>query len=538
MSLSNIFAFPSLQLLPNQCFPRTVLEKQEPHSIAPKGVKVIGPTPDNSSVKVTRPVWYFLTLGIPILIETLSLFFDGVIHREKTGDAVRFRFKYKYLPTSRVNQVTRFQQYNEIAYSILNGGELKKALQLMEKSKGEYEKALEDGDSDQAKISQEKFNSLIALLEKNKNEKLSRKDMTDKDWKELDLIDYEVAKDYFSELAEVFNSTWFKNLEFGKEMTERFRVDYHEAAVAESLSLSLAYIEGLDGKIFSLPVFDKETNSYRSVEYKIKEAHLGDALPCYIFESEDPQASPWFVVRGTQYNKDRAGSFESIVADAIDHKCIARHIINKALVHRPLVKEGDVFVQKDSLSDIFERWRKQNKQVILAGHSLGGTLVNNLAVDFPDTIKAVYAFCAAGVSRVTGERWKQLPQSSQDKIINFDFEGDVVPSGGHCLIGRHLAIQALLGAEQPNGVYLSHVRSHLNRDFQIQKVDILKENTKFARVFCEKIRVIAGHCLRFLLSIFGNKYLPDWWKNRSIYKLQAKMQRTILSKLRAMPIAE
>jgi hypothetical protein len=521
--------FSSLASVANSFEPlyQAAKESEQSESNLFKNIKVLSPLQIPSLKNpIPRPFWYYLTLGIPVLIEMFSVFCDGIVHRENTGEGLELRFRYKFLPKSQINQISRFHKYNELASSLLNGLEVDKAMEMSNQITLNIAKFESDSVSHQAEL--EKHRSIIALLEKNKNLSISRKNINEKDWKTLDLIDYEVAKDYFFNLVDIFNSIWFKNLNFSREIIKRFNVDYHEALIAEGLSMVVAYIEGLGGKTLSLPCVDKQTGIYRSVPYAIKEFFLGDALPCYIFESNDPQAAPWFIIRGTQLHKDRSASLESILADSIDYEGIASKIVNKSLVNRPIALENTDLTQKESLSDIFHHWHKENKHVILTGHSLGGTLANTIAIDFPDTLKTMYAFGAAGVAYKTGLKYQQLSDKLYNKMINFDFEGDLIPSGGHCLIGRHLSVKAVYKAERPIGFYESHVRNHLNRDFQVQLVDILKENNKAARFFCEKIRVIAGWCLRCLLSIFGRKYLPDWWKKRKIYKLQAKQQRIVI----------
>lgn len=489
-------------------------------------VRVLSSQQKNSTA---RPYWHYLTLGIPILIEKVSLFFHEAMHREIMGEAVQFSFGYKHLPKSCVNQIDLFHRYSEEVSSVLNSSQLNKAAEMVQQMNESLAKARFDNES-QRLAELKKYQSIVTLINKNKNPKLSKKSINARDWKTLDMIDYEIAKDHFSNLADIFNTDWFKNLGFSQEMMYRFKIDYQEALVAESLSLALAYTEGLEGKTLALPYLDKQTGIYRSVAYTIKEFILGDALPCYIFESLEQEASPWFVIRGTRWSRKRVAGFESILTDTIDYKGISRKVVNKSLVYRPLKKEENGFVQKESLSDIFNRWRKENKKVILTGHSLGGTLANIVAIDFPDTFKVAYAFGAAGVSQKTDFRYQRIREKVHDKLINFDFEGDIIPSGGHCLIGRHLSIKAIRGANQPSiGVYDLHMRSHLNQDFQMQHIDITKENNKFARVFFEKIRAFAGCCLRGLLYVFGRKYLPDWWKNRKVYKQQANIQRSINS---------
>ena len=174
---------------------------------------------------------------------------------------------------------------------------------------------------------------------------------------------------------------------------------------------------------------------------------------------------------------------------------------------------------------------KKKKSVILAGHSLGGTFVNNIAIEFPDSFKTAYAFSAAGVSKLANRRYQLLLPEQRANIINFDFEGDPIPSGGCCMIGRHFAIKAVSTIEPAHGFYETHVRSHLNRDFYMQEVDISKENSKFSRILCEGVRACIGRCLHFLLYACGKQYLPDWWNNRKIYKQRADLQRSLFREL-------
>lgn len=502
------------------------VEQSKKLEVSHNNIRVFTPQQKKS---IVRPYWHYLTLGIPILIEKVSLFCYEAVHREIMGEAVQFNFKYKFLPKAYVNQINLFHKYNEDVSSVLNSSQLHKATKMAQQLSDSLANTANTSIDNESKLDdQKKYQSIVTLINNNKNPKLSKKSMNARDWKTLDMIDYEIAKDHFSNLSDIFNTDWFKNLGFSREIKSRFQIDYQEALVAESLSITLAYVEGLEGKTLSLPYLDNQTGTYRPVIYTIKEFSLGDALPCYIFESNDPQAPPWFVIRGTRRTPKRIACLESILADTIDYKGISRKVVNKSLVYRPVKKEGNDFVQQESLSDIFNRWRKQNKKVILAGHSLGGTLANIVAIDFPNTFKVVYTFGAAGVSQKTNLRYQKIREKVHDKLINFDFEGDIIPSGGHCLIGRHLSIKAIWETNEPSiGLSDLHLRSHLNQDFQMQNIDVPKENNKFARFVFEKIRAFAGCCLRGLLYVFGRKHLPDWWKKRKVYKQQANIQRSL-----------
>ncbi len=485
--------------------------------------------------------WHFLTLGIPLLFQTLSVFWGGIIHREKIGLPMRVRFKHEHLTLEKVSRLHQFQKFNEVSTKPLKASEQDKALHLVNLTINACQKANLDGDAQGILACKKKLEALANLLEKNHNPKMTRADFDEEDWRMLDLIDYELINEFCGSLADLFNAEWFKNSITHQHMLRDFGFDYYEAVIAEILSLSLAYIEGMDGKPISLPLFDPSTKAFRSVEYIVKATRLGDDMPCYILESQDPKACNWFAVRGTQRftkvtsdgREHRLGSFESMLADALDHKCLARNVINKALVRRPIVKENGHYVQKESLEDIFRRWRQEGKMANLCGHSLGGTIVNTLTVEFYDQIATAYAFSAAGVSKETSDKWDELnkdqpdtPISGPAKLINIDHEGDIVPSSGRCLIGRHVAIEALapLGS---NGFYSCHVRKHLCRDFQIQKVDVNKENNKLERAFCERVRIIVGNILNFFLTLFSGAYLPDWWRNRKVYREHAALHRRL-----------
>lgn len=481
---------------------------------------------------IQRKAWSFLTMGIPAMIEAFSVFFAGITHREKSGISLVARFKGQYIRPDQLSQLNKFQRVNEGLAVSINEAERGKALQLMQRILNEAERQGTPED-----VVSEKLKPFTALLEKCSRLKTSRHHFKEEDWKVLDLIDFELVQESFNNFVTVFNSDWMGESGLHTALQSDFGIDYYEAVLAETLSLFLGYIERLDGKQISLPIFDPSTGLYRSASYQIKQTYLGDALPCYILESEDPLAHPWFVVRGTQpytgLNAEgkelRVGSLESILADSLDHDCISRNVINKALVSRPIVNVDGKFVQTESLSDIFRNWREQGKTVNLCGHSLGGTIVNALTVEFYDQVKGAYAFSGAGVSYEMAQRWESLvkndtTESYKTKLVNFDYEGDFVPSGGKSLIGNHFAMTELEGK---SALYDSHVISHLNRDFQIQKVDLTKENRKLSRFFMERVRMVVGTCFRFLLQCFNSKYIPDWWKRSKEYMAYAAFERHV-----------
>jgi len=477
-----------------------------------------------------RTAWGFLTLGIPKLIEAFSIFLAGIVHREPQGGSMQVWFTAQHLSQDKYFRLTKFQKIDEQTSLAINPAERAKALQLM------YRIIESDASSE---VKQELLKPFYDLLERNSRQLNGRNHFLESDWKAIDLIDFELMQDGLINLITIFNASWMGLATLQADMQKVFNVDYYEAVIAENLALHLAYIEDLDDKEISVPVMDKKTGQYRLASYVIRYTRIGDALPCYLLESEDRDARPWFIVRGTQpytgLTKEghelRVGSLESILADSFDHECISRKVINKALVRRPIVREDGHLVQKESLSDIFHRWREEGKQAKLCGHSLGGTIVNALTVEFYDQIEKTYSFSGAGVSKETAKRWDQLSASDKDKsyyskLTNFDYEGDFIPSGGKRLIGNHYAMTSLVN-ERLNSLYDSHVLTHLNRDFEIQRVDISKENHKLSRHFMERVRIIVGKCFRFLLRLFSSKSIPDWWTHSKAYNIRASFERQI-----------
>lgn len=500
--------------------------------------KQIKVSPEMEEVNQSRRAWHFLTLGIPSLFEMLSVFFSGIIHRRTVGASVRAAYKSQPLSSTEAGDLFRFQHFNKFSHNPLKMTEFAKITQCVNRlinQAGEAKKAGDHAELDRVK---EQLKPYQAILEKVQGVKVTRKDFDESDWKVMDEICFELACDHFSNLMNIFNSGWMVHSGLQAEIRNRFNVDYNESVLAESLSLSLAYIENIDGKTIALPLFDQETNKYRSVEYAIKKTTIGDGLPCYVLESEDPAASPWYITRGTQVYTNlsesgrecRSGSFESILADSLDPECISRNVVNKSLVKRPIVFENGAWVQKESLSDIFMKWKNEGKKVNLAGHSLGGTIINALAVEFFDQIRTAYTFSAPGVSYETAKRWKEATKGNEAeanfKLINYDYEGDIVPAGGKVLIGTHFAVESL-NEWVPDGLHDSHVRSRLNRDFKMYKVDVKSENKKFVRGLCEGLRIITGLFFRVLLWCIDRKAMPDWWSNRKIYREYAAFEREI-----------
>lgn len=500
------------------------------------GIKVIKET-SQFNVKIeSRPIRNYLTLGIPLFIEKCSLLWQEVIHRKQIGNSLSFHYKTKDFSPYQINLIKNFHQFNEVSLTPLNNPEFHKICSYINHAINRRDHALANSDLKIVEQCDRWLDKFKSILKKSLVPQATRNDFNQNDWEVLDLVDYELAYEHFSNLTKIFN-IWGSKI---RKMESHFKVDLNEALIAEGLALSLAYIEGLNGKKIFLPVASSDEKlPYKSVEYSIIEVTLGDALPSYILESSDKNAPPWFVIRGTQpcTGKDqngkefRSGSLESLLADAIDPKEIAKDVIKKSLVYRPIVKQNGRLKQKKSLFEVFEGWKKKKMQVILAGHSLGGCLVNHLAVRYDKIVKNAYGFSPAGVSKKIAAKWeKKLNKASEEseekriqlenKIVNFDYEGDFVPAGGAKIIGLHLAVTPLVD-RQEHGLYHRHIKCHLNQSFKVCKVDIEAENRKISRKLCEKVRNIFGGCFRLLLNLFSKKSIPDWWKNRKIYRKKA-----------------
>lgn len=491
-----------------------------------------------------RKIWHFLTLGIPAMIEALSIFMEALVQREKVGPPVTVKFNPPNLSLAELGKLSKFHRFDLIGSgSAMNKAEVTKALELANQVMKQIQEAQTNNNTESLPSLLERKKMLIDILEINSVPTKTRSDYNFENWQTRDIINFEMTKDYYHSLPEIFE--WFKP-SIQSKILKSYSIDYNEAVLAESIALSLAYIEGLDNKTISIPIFDPDTQEYRLALYHIKFMRLGDSLPCYILESEDPHAHPWLTIRGTQYQTKlspqgqeyRIGSLESMLSDALDHKCITRHVINKSLVCKSSAQQEEGSVQSESLGDLFKRWHLQGKKAILTGHSLGATFVNALTVEFPFSIKNAYGFSGAGVSKNNGKKWQSLlnhpnetvRKECENKLINFDYEGDPIPSGGCHLIGDHFAVTSAAGG---SSIYNSHTRSRLNRGFKICRVDLAAENNKFARTFAEKLRIITGYCMRIIfkllscLRLVSDQYLPDWWVNRQAYKEYAKSYRTV-----------
>jgi hypothetical protein len=353
-----------------------------------------------------------------------------------------------------------------------------------------------------------------ALIAKSMIPNGTRFDYDKDEWEALDSVNFELTQEHFQTLESLLNSPFFNQI--SDNMRETFQIDFRESLIAEVLSKSLAYIEGLEGRTILIPTFLNEDpeKPYQMIEYTIQLIKLGDNLPAYILEPRNaPKAAkPWLVVRGTDvvpFKQVRMASEEAVMADFISNKGISPHVILKSL-SQP-VREGQ------SLTDIFDRW--EDGTVNLAGHSLGGYLVNDIAIRFANKVNHAYGFSAPAVGKKLGRKWRQLLESQQikkEQIVNYDIEGDIVASSGRAdgLVGLRIAITLASPPSKDDPLH-SHLRHNLNIPFIAQEVDCESED-KFSRDLLEKILFLSRRIIK--LVAYLSQQVPDWELNRDRYK--------------------
>lgn len=496
--------------------------------------------------------WNILSLGIPYLAHKVKVFLERFIHREKAGIGINVAFNLNSLTQEENERLNKYCQFYEILKTPLKCIQREMAIKMHHEAAQKKEQSEKVKDTAQVQYYDTRINVLKNLLALDVKKKATRHDFNEADWNMIDEIDYAILQEHFARLNSFFNAEWYQSMPHHNKLKRGFNIDYRESIIAEILAFTVAYVQNLDGKTLNLPIYDHEKEIFRLVPYTLTAATLGDNLPYYILESDDPMAQTWVAVRGTQRfrklaRKDvevRMGSTESIISDILDPKCLARHIINKALVARPIVnkdaeKQNAKYQQKESLEDIFMKLKASNKRIVLVGHSLGGTIVNTLGAEFAEIgIEqfVVYGFSAPGVSKQIADKWNGLLKKNATadknaasiplpKIINFDHHGDLVPALGKFLIGDHFAVEALSTAYE-KGLYKSHVQRHLWNNCDIHQVDIVKENNKLERKIADFFRIIIGKLVQAIMVISKSKF-PDWWIRKNFYKAQAKLVRKI-----------
>ncbi len=316
------------------------------------------------------------------------------------------------------------------------------------------------------------------LLEIAKNPRATRQDFDAAAWQELDEVNFALTQGHLYHLSELFHSPYHEKT--AAEFKEHG--NWNEALVAETLAKALAYTENIEGKTLKIPVPTK--NGYELKEFTIHQRELGDNLPCYILTASGEKS--WIVPRGTEIVKMRKAAMESILADC-DPKGIAHKVLEKG---------------KDQLHNIFTI---AGPDAIITGHSLGGLLANEITARFPESISQCYGFSAPGISKSTYR--SIISDEIGKRIINFQTEGDLVPSAGRHYIGKNFAVSA----EATDAIH-AHLQHNLNRpQTRLTLINNEKERQKLMRKVSETTRKGVGGTILKLTAVFSKK-APSWAK--------------------------
>lgn len=326
------------------------------------------------------------------------------------------------------------------------------------------------------------------LVSAQNNPKATRDDFDRSTWQQLDTVNFALTQDHLQSLCDLFNSGYHE------QTTAAFQEhgDWNESLIAETLAKALAYTEGLSGKTLQIPV--KKGEKYELTEYTIQKFALGQNLPCYVLTAEGEKS--WIVPRGTEIAtkkqegvEHRQGSMESILADC-DPKGIASKVLEDAKKTR-------------QLEEIFYH---AGDNAVVAGHSLGGLLANELAARYPDKLAHSYGFSAPGISRST---FNSLTNDQKEllatKVTNFQTEGDLVPSAGHHYIGKNFAVST----QAPDAIH-AHLQHNLNRPgVSLTVIDNRLESQKLMHKLSETTRKGVGGVALKITTLFS-KNRPSW----------------------------
>lgn len=361
--------------------------------------------------------------------------------------------------------------------------------------------------------SERDINDLSKLVAIGQKKNGTRYDFDTAEWQALDHVNFELTKNHLANLKILFNGGILEPQQ--KVMKENFSVNFKESLIAEALAKALAWCEGLDGSSIQVPVRNNQfCDQYHLEEYSIKLIKLGDNLPCYILEPSNPnsKSSTWVVPRGTNSNTRQArngeelrtAARESVFVDILNKKGLAEEAIIKAMV------TGG----PHSLNSLFSKWAADGRRVIIAGHSLGGYFANDIAVRYEPQIAKAYCFSSPGVSKKLAAQWNDKTKGHiRNKIVNFDIEGDPIPSAGKKLIAQHIAI--INSDAMTENPLQKHGQHNLLRPFKAVLIDNKEESKKLARKVSEKCRSTIG---RVVKKILGKRALPDWHQNADKYR--------------------
>lgn len=472
----------------------------------------------------SQRLWNTLAVDLPGTIDLVATTSNEVFRREKPS---QFEIVFRAECIKSEESRKTFRGIKAPGNKLLNAQHRKILSGIIEKyqAKGEFiENSLG--------ACKDKVREINRLEDLCKNQRNGRGQLDYLAWRGFDRLNFINVRDYFISLFHEFKKDSFD--EVVQDTSKYF--DYREALVGEVLAQVLVYVEGLNGKTIQIPtVLD---GTITMVTYKINEMCVGDALPCYLLESSDvKEARPWLIIRGTQHQMGktldgkefRKGAFESLLADMIDSNGIAEDVVNKALVHTPLVRNSEgTLEQRESIGSVLLRCKQQGTTLTLAGHSLGGTLVKYLAAQFPNQVHKAYCFSSPGNSDYAHKVYKKACARDQarmgfaatkQKIINFLYQYDPLHLVGSWQMGTKFEVVSLEPTTR-NGVIDAHVRPHLNHDFGMRPLKSKQENYKFARFVGEFVRWFLGRIIHVLISVIRPSVIPDWYRHRYIYRVR------------------
>ncbi len=278
---------------------------------------------------------------------------------------------------------------------------------------------------------------------------------------EHDLLDLEETKEFFIDLVALERSGELAQVCAGYE---ELGLSYMESLTAEVLSKVLCYREGLEGKSLELPAFIDE--QWVSSPYTIHMLTLGEDLPLVVLLPEHPSAPLWMVPRGTSpWFGLRRGVFESLAADVSQVEGIDISVTDKG-------------------HDWLAAGSQSKNPLCFAGHSLGGALAVHMGLQAAHLKPTVYTFGAPGVGEPTAKLYGQLEEPLS--IFQFSTEGDIIPSAGLYLLGKHLAVE--LGRDKKRLIrppFEKHLVIALNQSHRLKEVDVPQEEGTLTRRIME-----------------------------------------------------
>ncbi len=159
-----------------------------------------------------------------------------------------------------------------------------------------------------------------------------------------------------------------------------------------------------------------------------------------------------------------------------------------------------------NLAEELEIAYHNNRPYILGGHSLGGFLAAEAIRHLPKFIHKVYSFNSPWMCRSQGKDWKKKVESgvaSNDKVVQWIMDGDLVPGIGQRPIGKCLAVSPkgdplfppVFSSTNPVYMHQQHMLSRGN--FYVQEVHIKLERKKRSRKIGDGVRVMTGYVHRF-----------------------------------------